>query len=141
MGYIYTFLQFAGIGLIIFTPPFLPQSILGQVILILSVVLGLWSIYVFRHTKINVFPYLRDGSTIIRSGPYRYLRHPMYTSVILFALSYFIDNPNWMFGLYFLGIVIVLLFKMNFEEKHLSTHFEEYEVEFFKIYRIIPCVY
>ena len=141
MGYVYTFLQFVGIGLVILTTPLIPQSIVAQVILLIAVFIGFWAIYVFRNTKINVFPYLRNGSSIIRKGPYKYVRHPMYTSVILFALSYLIDNPGWIYGIYFTGIFLVLIFKINFEEKQLAAHFENYETEFFKTYRIIPCIY
>jgi protein-S-isoprenylcysteine O-methyltransferase Ste14 len=141
MGYFFTFLQFFLIGLIFFTPPFLPQSVSGLVVLFLSFTIGAWSILVFRHTKINVFPYLRNGASLVRKGPYRYVRHPMYTSVILFSFAYFVDNPDWIYGSYFLSMIVVLVLKMNFEEKQLALHFDNYESEFFKTYRIIPCVY
>lgn len=141
MGYVYTILQFIGLGLIFFTSPLFPKSIYGQFVLVFSISLGVWSVFVFRHTRINIFPYLRDGATMIRKGPYRYVRHPMYSSVILFALSYFIDNPNWLYGAYFFGLTIVIIFKMKFEEKQLASRFENYETEFFKTYRIIPCIY
>jgi protein-S-isoprenylcysteine O-methyltransferase Ste14 len=141
MGYLYTVLQLVGLFLVFFTPPILPQTIYGQIILFLSLVIGVWAIFAFRHTRINIFPYLRNGAILIRKGPYKYVRHPMYSSVLLFALAYFIDNPNWIFTSYFVGLTIVILLKMRFEEKQLMLHFKNYDAEFFKTYRIIPCVY
>lgn len=141
MGYFFTFLQFSLLGLIFLTPPVIPQSIYGLVVLFLSIVLGVWSVFAFRHTKINVFPYLRNGAGLVRKGPYRYVRHPMYTSVILFSLAYFIENPDWIFGSYLLGMILILVLKINFEEKQLALYFDNYESEFFKTYRIIPCIY
>lgn len=141
MGYVYTILQFIGLGLIFFTPPIFPQSIYGQVVLIISIFLGVWSIFVFRHTRINIFPYLRDGATLVHRGPYKYVRHPMYSSVLLFGLSYFIDNPYWLYAAYFLGLTVVIFFKIKFEEKQLASRFENYETDFFSTYRIIPCIY
>lgn len=103
--------------------------------------LGTWSILVFRHTRINIFPYLRNGANLIRRGPYKYVRHPMYSSVLMYALAYFIDNPNWVYAAYFFGLTGVILLKMQFEEKQLISRFENYETEFFSTYRIIPCIY
>jgi protein-S-isoprenylcysteine O-methyltransferase Ste14 len=141
MGYIYTIFQFVGLGLIFSTPPFIPQSIIGKISLLLSFVIAVWAVLVFRRTKINVFPYLRPGSRLVRTGPYRYVRHPMYTSVLLFGLSYFIDSPNLLYFSYFTGLLVVVLLKIKFEEKQLANHFDNYNAEFFKTYRIIPCIY
>ena len=141
MGYLYTTLQFVLLGLIFFTPPFLPESIAGQVVLAISVLFGLWAVWAFRHTRINVFPYLRKGARLVRTGPYRYVRHPMYTAVLLFILAYWIDRPNVFYSIYLGALLLVMVLKIRFEEIQLKARFDQYEAQFYNTYRIVPCIY
>lgn len=141
MGYVYTILQFILIGTFLFVPPFIPFSLVANGVLIFAVLLGVWSVWVFRYTTINVFPYLPSGAHMITMGPYRIIRHPMYLAVLLFSMAYFIDQPTIIYGLLFFAMLLVLLLKIRFEERLLSNSFEEYEEHFYKTYRLIPCVY
>lgn len=141
MGYFYTSLQFILLALIFFTPPFLPETLAGQVVLSISIVFGIWAVWAFRHTRINVFPYLREGSQLIKAGPYRFVRHPMYSAVLLFALSYLVGQGSWIYLVYFVAIVSVMVFKIRFEESQLAEHFQQYETHFYKTYRLVPCIY
>ncbi len=141
MGYLYTSLQFLLLGLIFFTAPILPGSLAGQIILATSVLLGFWAIWAFRHTRINVFPYLPEGARLVRKGPYRFVRHPMYTAVLLFVLAYWVDQPGLIYSAYLLALLLVIILKIRFEESQLIAGFENYESQFYKTYRIIPCVY
>ena len=141
MGYFYTVLQFLLLSFILFTPPLLPGSYVAIIVLLIAVLIGLWAIYTFRHTRINIFPYLPEDAKLVFSGPYKYVRHPMYTAVLLFSLSYFIARPGWIYALYFASLLVVLLLKIRFEEKQLKEYFTSYDHIFFKRYRIIPCIY
>jgi protein-S-isoprenylcysteine O-methyltransferase Ste14 len=42
---------------------------------------------------------IRDDHTLITSGPYRWVRHPMYTAVITLFLAVFLLTANWFIGL------------------------------------------
>jgi protein-S-isoprenylcysteine O-methyltransferase Ste14 len=141
MGYLYTTLQFILLGLIFFTPPLIPTDYVTISVLTTSVLLGLWAIWAFRYTRINIFPYLPKEAQLIQTGPYRYVRHPMYTAVLLFAFSYVIQEPGWLYFLYFLALLIVIVLKIRFEEHQLESRFNDYQAIFFKTYRIIPCIY
>ena len=141
MGYLYTSLPFLLLGLIFFTATILPGSLAGQIILASSVLLGFWAIWAFRHTRINVFPYLPEGARLIRKGPYRFVRHPMYTAVLLFVLAYWVDQPGLIYSAYLLALLLVIILKIRFEESQLIAGFENYESQFYRTYRIIPCVY
>lgn len=45
-------------------------------------VLGLWTLAHNRPGNFNIRPTPRQGGLLVRSGPYRWIRHPMYTAVI-----------------------------------------------------------
>jgi protein-S-isoprenylcysteine O-methyltransferase Ste14 len=41
---------------------------------------------------------IRDDHTLVTSGPYRWVRHPMYTAVIALFLAVFLLTANWFIG-------------------------------------------
>jgi protein-S-isoprenylcysteine O-methyltransferase Ste14 len=81
--------------------------------------------FILRHWSINVLgKYFRttveieNGQTIIQKGPYRFIRHPSYSGIILFCIGYGIISQNWLS----LIICIVfptsaLLYRITVEEK------------------------
>ena len=53
----------------------------------LALGLALWT---FKHNRLgnfNIIPDIKEGCQLITSGPYAYIRHPMYSAVLLFALG------------------------------------------------------
>jgi protein-S-isoprenylcysteine O-methyltransferase Ste14 len=46
---------------------------------------GLWALAHNRPGNFNIRPTPRAGGHLVRTGPYRWVRHPMYTSVMLCA--------------------------------------------------------
>jgi protein-S-isoprenylcysteine O-methyltransferase Ste14 len=61
-----------------------PLVILGQVV---SLALLVWARVSFRHGQFRVVPAPAGGPLLIR-GPYRFLRHPMYTGALLLCTSF-----------------------------------------------------
>jgi protein-S-isoprenylcysteine O-methyltransferase Ste14 len=41
---------------------------------------------------------IRADHTLITSGPYRWVRHPMYPVLMLFSLAAFLLSANWFIG-------------------------------------------
>lgn len=58
----------------------------GLLLAIFGSVVTIWSM--FQHgTRLSPFPKPVDDATLIESGPYRYVRHPMYSGIIAFVLG------------------------------------------------------
>lgn len=85
------------------------QLTLGFVMLIVWGIIGLWSLNSLGR---------KIGLSLMRSGPYRYMRHPMYASEILFGwlAAFFILN-TW------LAIIAMLV------SFYLASHLVHYEEE------------
>jgi protein-S-isoprenylcysteine O-methyltransferase Ste14 len=54
---------------------------------IAGVMLGLWALYRNRPGNFNIRPTPRAGGHLVDQGPYRWIRHPMYTAVIACGLA------------------------------------------------------
>ena len=121
------FLQFFIIGLMILFSKNFFFSTLSLSIFLIGTLLGFWAI---GHNKIgnfNIQPKLKKGSKLITSGIYKYIRHPMYSSVIIMMLAFLISTPTLIEGLLFVALIVVLVLKAKKEESLWLVHDEEYQ--------------
>jgi protein-S-isoprenylcysteine O-methyltransferase Ste14/rhodanese-related sulfurtransferase len=116
------------------------QSVVGIVISITGVVLMIASrIALGRNFRVYAAP--RRSGTIVMSGLYTRVRHPMYTGVIMtvggwvFMWGSLYTIPCW------IGVVILYLLKISREEPILVAKFPEYKEYQERTWRLIPFVY
>ncbi|MCW3476911.1 methyltransferase family protein [Limobrevibacterium gyesilva] len=82
------------------------------------------------------------GQTVISSGPYRYVRHPMYAGAILFFLGTPLLLGSW-YGLALVPALIALIaLRAVLEERMLSAELEGYAAYAARVrYRLIPLIW
>lgn len=90
---------------------------------IFGVILSIWAIWVMKIGNFNIQPELKKNAVLVNSGPYKFIRNPMYTGLILFFGSGLANSFNILNSLVFLLLVLVLLLKINSEEKYLALRF------------------
>jgi protein-S-isoprenylcysteine O-methyltransferase Ste14 len=99
---------------------------IGMGFMTAGVALGLWSaIYLGRGLTPSPLPH--GATDLVMRGPYRFVRHPMYTSVILLGIGMTIRSGGWIVALAFVALVILFAVKSRWEELHLATAFHGYE--------------
>ncbi len=108
--------------------------IIGMVILALAV----WEM---RKSKLQVFPDVEKNATLIKTGPYKMIRHPMYTGVILICLGLLISNITIGGIFFFIILLIDLVIKLHYEERLLLKHFPMYKSYRKKTKKLIPYIY
>ena len=60
---------------------------------------------------------VRAEHVLITSGPYRWVRHPMYTILLLLMITFFLVSSNLAIGVIFLGVsVAIVAGRLNKEE-------------------------
>jgi protein-S-isoprenylcysteine O-methyltransferase Ste14 len=103
-----------------------------------SAVLALWALDANRPGNFNIRPTPRHGGTLITSGPYRWIRHPMYTSVLLAAAAAAVTSFEPVDALLWLALLGVLLAKSSLEERALARRFPGYQDYRVRTTRFIP---
>jgi len=106
---------------------FMPRNfgLLGPVITVCAVVLFLLSYREFRAAGTSVRGSDRT-STIVRTGPYRFSRNPIYLAFILFVLglSLWLNNL-WLLVTLVLAVGIIAMVVIPREERFLERNFTE----------------
>ncbi len=82
------------------------------------------------------------GQTVVSTGPYQYVRHPMYAAAILFLVGTTLLLGSWSGLLVGLIILIGIAFRAVQEERLLRTELPGYDEYMARVkYRLIPYVW
>ena len=92
--------------------------------------------YFTRHVTVET------EMSFISTGPYRYLRHPLYLGLFLIILAFPIYIGNYL-GLLIFGplVFLALNYRMVLEEKAIELHHPSYRIWKKKRYRFFPFMY
>ena len=85
-------------------------------------------------------PRLLQDQALITSGPYRWVRHPIYTPFLLILSAPFFLSANWFIGGLWIGLTAVEVFsRVRFEEALLAEHFgDQYRAYINSTGRLLP---
>lgn len=109
-------------------------------------VVGLW-IFHRSHadlgTNWSVTLELRESHTLVTSGVYAWVRHPMYLSLLVFSLGQALVLPNWIAGLsYGAAMLLLFLVRLGPEERLVRSRFgAEWDAYAARTKRLIPGVW
>lgn len=68
---------------------------------------------------------IKQDQTLVEGGPYRWVRHPMYSMLFVWALAFFLISANWLVGGLWLGMTLVAVAVSSKEEAMLIERFGE----------------
>ena len=142
LSHILVTLQFSAI--VITAWPFVAQAegrVQWLALSALGLVVGLYTLAHNRLGNFGIYPEPIPDACLITTGPYRWIRHPMYTSLLMFMLGIALYRhalPNYL-GMALLTIAI--FGKMHREETHLQLKFEDYSDYIRRTHRLFPGIY
>jgi protein-S-isoprenylcysteine O-methyltransferase Ste14 len=111
------------------------------VLLGLSGLLAFGAMGVMKYGNFNVVPTPVEKGRLVTNGPYSVIRHPMYTSIFIFAIALLAAQFNIAKLLVCIALILGLIVKMLYEESLLRKHFEGYESYIHKTKRVIPFIW
>lgn len=107
-------------------------------LLLLSALLGAWALYANRPGNFNIRPTPRAAGALVRHGPYRWIRHPMYTGVITFGAGSALAAGTWPAAALLAALVTVLTVKSSLEERWMAEAHPDYAMYRKQSWRFLP---
>ena len=86
---------------------------------------------------------IREQHRLVTGGVYRRIRHPMYSSLLLYSIGQLLALPNWLAGpSYLLTFGTLFLLRFHAEEAMLLERFgDEYRAYMSRTKRLVPGVW
>jgi protein-S-isoprenylcysteine O-methyltransferase Ste14 len=105
-----------------------------------AVLLLLWARVTFGRRSFHLAANPTEGG-LVTNGPYRYIRHPIYTAVSLFSGAGAVAHLSWAGGL--LGVLVLGggLLRLFCEEVTVTARYPEYRQYAATTWRMIPYVF
>jgi protein-S-isoprenylcysteine O-methyltransferase Ste14 len=128
----------------VLTRRFVPESLVYPAAGTLLLALGLgFAVWARRHLGRNwsAQVVVKEDHALVRSGPYRYVRHPIYTGILLAFLGMALTIGEWraLVGLAF--VLLSFMVKSREEEGRMRETFPEYQEYQRRTAALVPYVY
>ncbi|MFZ1527378.1 MAG: methyltransferase [Ferruginibacter sp.] len=107
----------------------------------ISFLLMVWAVAAMKQSGLRIMPDPHLNAVLITNGPYRYIRHPMYTAVLCGGIALLFANFSLPRLGYWAALALVLVLKLLYEEKMLSKKFENYTGYAKNTCMIIPFIF
>ena len=133
--------QFTCASLLVFTGPIIASNSLLLVIELAAVGLGLWALSKNKIGNFNISPNIKRNSRLIMSGPYQFIRHPMYATLLLGTLTIVLDNFSLMRIWIWIVLVASIIKKLLIEERLLAQRFKRYASYKRRTKRLFPLLF
>ncbi|MBF6058717.1 MULTISPECIES: methyltransferase family protein [Thiomicrorhabdus] len=134
------FLQFALITVLLLVLP-LQSSNPTYIIQASGILLGLWAVKTMHLGHFNIIPDPMPDIELVTTGPYRWIRHPMYASILLFFLPMIVEHFSALSAALYLILAATLLIKLSYEEHLLTEKLPDYPLYQSRTSRLLPKIY
>lgn len=116
----------------------LPAAAFGGI----GALLGIWTLLHNRPGNFNIRPLPKADGALVTGGPYRWIRHPMYSALLLVCASVTLAAPGFHPGwTALLALAVVLAIKARIEEDLLRARFSGYAEYAQRTRRFLPGLY
>ena len=107
---------------------------------VLALALGIWARRTFQSGQFSTGAETKEGQ-LLRSGPYKFIRHPIYATVLILTWSSVLGHPS----LITLGVSVVMTvvttIRIAAEEQFLRDRYSNYSEYAGSTRRIIPFIF
>lgn len=145
VGSLLVALQFALLGLLAWQAvPALGRDawpVDAIVLAVAALALGVSALRANRPGNFNIHPAPREGGALVQHGPYRWIRHPMYSTLLLAGLAAARLAGGAGPWLTLAALAVVLALKAAVEEQALLQRYADYAAYRRRSWRFVPGIY
>lgn len=106
-----------------------------------AIALAVWTLTHNRLGNFNIHPTPKASGVLVTTGPYRWIRHPMYTSLLLGAGALASMSSPLAAWLAWSALAVVLFLKSTLEEHWLCAHYPGYAAYRLVSKRFVPWLF
>lgn len=115
-------------------------GVVSNILTITALLIGLWAVVTMKF-RVSVLPDVQKNQQLYMGGPYKFIRHPMYTAVLVAAFAWTLNRFDmWTIFAWFC-LLVVLNVKLKYEENQLLERFSGYKNYSKHTKRLMPGVY
>lgn len=104
-----------------------------------SMLIGLPASFIGLAIRTWAAGHLRKNQQLTTSGPYAYVRNPLYIGTLLAALGLVIASQSTtLFIIFLIAFLLIYLPVMELEEQHLRDIFPDYAAYAARVHRLLP---
>jgi len=118
----------AALGLVVvnapvwFFEPFAVRQIFSWSLLLGSIILVIHGVHLLRIIG-KPRGSFENTTELVVVGAYRYIRHPMYSSLLLLGMGAFLKDPTLLAGILLMVLILALIVTARVEESENTHHF------------------
>ena len=114
---------------------------IGLFIVLIGISVGILALSKNQLGNFNVRPIIKENCSLITTGIYSYIRHPMYTSVLVSMFGVLLIDMNIFKIIIYAVLLLNILVKMFYEESLWLCKSQEYLLYTKNTKRLIPYIF
>ena len=134
-------IQLICIALILLTGRLVPRSFPLQIVFVLALSLGVWALWIINFKNFRLTPNFPKDTRLVAKGPYKLIRHPMYSCLLLTTLMIVLDDLSIIRIAIWIILFIDLYIKLVYEEKLIIDRNSDYLIYKRGTKRLIPFIH
>jgi protein-S-isoprenylcysteine O-methyltransferase Ste14 len=134
-------IQFLSLGYLLASGPLLAERLPWLILELAGLGLGVWAVLSMGLGNFHIAPDPLAWGRMVKRGPYRFIRHPMYLALLATTLPLVLDSFGIGRLLVWLVLLFTLIFKIQYEEGLLADRFEGYRAYVRSTSRLLPGLY
>jgi protein-S-isoprenylcysteine O-methyltransferase Ste14 len=113
---------------------------LASVVTVAGLVVAVWARLTLGANWSGTITF-KEGHELIQRGPYAYVRHPIYSGLLLMGLGTAIESARPSTFLFVAASTVMMMIKAHHEERLMSRHFPAYDEYRRRVKALIPGVW
>jgi len=112
-------------------------QLIGSAVFLIGMLIVFLSVLKLNR-NLSVFPTPKKDGILIETGLYKYIRHPIYTGIIVAALGFSVYSGSGFRLIVTLLLLVLFYFKSKYEEQKLTNVFSDYKAYMNRTGRFLP---